>query len=108
MTTPLPTVVYPTLSPTATPTELPGMVCETRPIKIVCRATDCAVRNEPKSGGDNIAYTMPNQSVLQGQAVCVCPACAPLEQKWFYLGATGSKQFWAIQMDQVWEEFSGE
>jgi len=99
----LPSVIYPTLVPSSTPTEVPDMVCETELVDIVCKATVCVVRNNPKSGEVNRAYTVPNNTVLSGAVVCVCPSCAPFEQNWFYLGNSGDEQFWAIQMEQVWE-----
>lgn len=102
-TTTLPTVVYPTLVPTNTPTEIPSMVCSDEPVDIICKATVCVVRNEPRSGGDNIAYTIPNNTILKGAKKCQCQSCAPIEQSWFFLGRSGDVLFWAIEMNQVWE-----
>lgn len=104
----IPTVVYPTLLPSSTPTLLPGMVCEPDPVDIICKATVCVVRNDPRSGGSNIAYTLPNNTILKGAFVCICPTCASLEQNWFYLGQSGNEQFWAIGMNQVWELQTGD
>lgn len=109
MTT-LPTVVYPTLAPyfTETPTASPGVVCDTNPVQIICKATACVVRNDPRSGQESVAYTTPNKTVLDGAVVCICSSCAEFEKEWFYLGSSGDKQFWAIKMGQVWEVYNGE
>lgn len=109
MTT-LPTVVYPTLTPPAssTPPVISDMVCEDSPVSIVCKATVCVVRKDPHSGQESVAYTVPHDTVLQGAVVCVCPTCAPIEKSWFYLGKSGGDEFWAINMNQVWELSNGE
>lgn len=99
----LPTVVYPTLTPTQEPTDIPSVVCSDQIVSIVCKATVCVVRTGHESGRDNIAYTVPNKVIIDGAVQCKCQSCAPVEQDWFFLGQTGVKQFWALSMPQVWE-----
>lgn len=107
MTT-LPPVVYPTLAPTNTPTEIPSMICSEEPVDIICKATVCVVRNDAKSGQNNVAYTLPNNTVIKEVKRCQCPTCAPFEQSWFFLGQSGEIMFWALEMNQVWEPINGE
>lgn len=107
MTT-LPTVVYPTLTPTQESTDIPSVLCSDQPVQIICKATVCVVRTAHESGGDNVAYTVPNKVIIDGAVQCKCQSCAPLEQDWFFLGQTGEKQFWALSMLQVWEIYNEE
>ena len=109
--TPLPTVVYPTLVPvedTPTPTQLPDIECSLELVSIVCKATGCAVRYNHESGVENRAYIMPYGAVIDNVQVCECPTCAPFEQHWFLLGESGGKQYWALNMQLVWEVYPGD
>ena len=101
-----PVVVYPTLTPTGVPiptATLEAMVCDDSPVTIECQTSVCVVRSRPSSGEGAVAYKVPGGTVLGGALSCRCETCAVVEQNWFYLGETNGDQFWAIQMDKVWE-----
>lgn len=112
--TTLPTVIYPTLtpipevSPTAEDSGPVSIVCQNESVAVVCRATVCVVRLNPDSGEENKAYTVPNGAIIEGAQVCTCAECAAFEKDWFYLGKSGDKHYWALQMDLVWEVYQGE
>lgn len=106
---PMPTVIYPTLTPVPTDTpEFSYMFCDPESTSIVCRATVCVVRSAPASGEGNRAYTVPNGAVIEDVLVCECSVCAPFEEEWFYLGRSGGQDYWALKMDLVWEVYQGE
>jgi len=108
--TPLPTVIYPTLAPLSslTPTVVVEKICEEIPVDVVCKATACIVRKSPESGPLNVAYNVPNGTVLAGAFKCTCPTCVSFEQTWFNWRDSAGRNFWVLQMEQVWEEVQGE
>lgn len=106
--TPLPTIIYPTLTPTeivVTPTEESIQVfCRDESVAIECKATVCVVRKNPASGDENRAYNVPNGTIIENVQVCECPSCSEFEREWFFLGKSGDQYHWALSMNQVWEQ----